>query len=748
MSTTFSTVSSGSEDHPAKRMRKGTRSCLECRRRKVRCVFKPEAQVCNGCAPRRVECIDQDQETVKVIASQTKKNMRTRMGELEGMIGQILDKLDDKGEKTSSTSEIHAATALRSLQSELAPSSLLASTGASAEAATPKTVMASPNHFQNAPVFSLFDNDIFSKGSKEEDQVPHPIHNEKDARMLSAFRTLIPSRDDLTAMLKATESFWSLWAKMMPEMFEGMEGRPEDVGCEGLLAHFTNGLHSNDLAVAAKTLLCVVHCLQQVPFGFDYSRTNFPSTPGAIHDRYVLPIEALLASDEGLALSGLDAVSCMVLQSKFYLNVGKPGKAWLVNRRAMAFGQLMGVHQHLQARGKVQSETEAKLQLRKASLWMQIWQHDRIFSLILGLPYSIAECHFNSKDIELIVPPEAPFEIRMMAKLCEVTGHIIDRNHCPRNMTFASTLAIEQELEKSKEIMPDTWWAETAGPHMTLSATFEMCIAKFWYHNVRKLLHLPFMLKSLTDRRYDYSRIAALESAKEMIRYYQVFRDERRPMLHVCDVVDFEAFNASMIIIVHLLSSSSPSDPEEEAKDWELVYSVTRDLKRVCKEIPGGVANQVVRLLEDFSQARYRTCENAGEDTYEASIPYFGKIRIKWGKGYTKPRKSSTTSTSATPSDLNTQLQTPSDSTSALSASSSSSELLNTEPLVSFDSYFQPLPAPDDPATITDWQAPSMDWANMINMDLRDDWSWYINGTENGKIPSIPPSAQYGPTSF
>ncbi|KFZ16878.1 hypothetical protein V502_04850 [Pseudogymnoascus sp. VKM F-4520 (FW-2644)] len=42
-----------------KRMRKGTQSCTECRRRKIRCSFRPGDDICSPCSNRGSHCIDQ-----------------------------------------------------------------------------------------------------------------------------------------------------------------------------------------------------------------------------------------------------------------------------------------------------------------------------------------------------------------------------------------------------------------------------------------------------------------------------------------------------------------------------------------------------------------------------------------------------------------------------------------------------------------------------------------------------------------
>lgn len=43
-----------------RKIRRGTQSCWECKRRKIRCTFvTPKESVCDGCRSRKVKCIGQ-----------------------------------------------------------------------------------------------------------------------------------------------------------------------------------------------------------------------------------------------------------------------------------------------------------------------------------------------------------------------------------------------------------------------------------------------------------------------------------------------------------------------------------------------------------------------------------------------------------------------------------------------------------------------------------------------------------------
>jgi hypothetical protein len=59
-----------------RKIRKGTQSCWECKRRKIRCTFvTPSAAVCDGCRSRGTPCVGQEycnqQESPGMIDQQT-----------------------------------------------------------------------------------------------------------------------------------------------------------------------------------------------------------------------------------------------------------------------------------------------------------------------------------------------------------------------------------------------------------------------------------------------------------------------------------------------------------------------------------------------------------------------------------------------------------------------------------------------------------------------------------------------------
>ena len=74
---------------PSKRFRKGTHSCVECRRRKRRCVRPSDAQKCKLCAARGNQCLERKYGNFRHPSSR-KTTMKERIYKLERILGRIL----------------------------------------------------------------------------------------------------------------------------------------------------------------------------------------------------------------------------------------------------------------------------------------------------------------------------------------------------------------------------------------------------------------------------------------------------------------------------------------------------------------------------------------------------------------------------------------------------------------------------------------------------------------------------------
>lgn len=463
--------------------------------------------------------------------------------------------------------------------------------------------------FEDAPLLRLFkDAMLIQRDHVQADR--DRLGFSTDQRVKTCIKTLdrlMLRRDDLTLILEHTEKYWPLWP-VCPVGPVTSSDRLQKGGVAAARDFILDSMRSGSPAVVAKAVLWLALCIQQLTRDFQYQRTDLPASPNTLMDAYMSGAETLLHVhlDSGGTIEGLEALA---LQTKLYINMGKPRKAWLTVRHALNFALLLGLH-----------HPEDRADERHKALWSQIWQSDRQLSLLLGFPYAIADSHpgLSKEHAGQSVAARAMHEMSIIA------GHIGERNQNHRSVTYSVTVQIDQELERCKDGIPPGWWDDA----ISVEDVYRRQMVKIQYYQLYKLLHLPYMLRSSVDRRFESSRISALEASREMIKCYQTLRNSSGPALMICDLMDFEVFSAAMVIVIDLLSSQSPSrrDASRQAEDWELVHGVTGTLKHVSREIECSVAGQAAQLLEYLAMARHGTY--SGPERYEAVIPYFGKVRI------------------------------------------------------------------------------------------------------------------------
>jgi hypothetical protein len=149
---------------PRRGMRKGTRSCYECRRRKVRCIFAKDCTSCESCAAKGRVCTEQKRELVQAAGLDTREGLRARVARLEATI-QTLRNGSEASEQTSS----HLEVAPREIQhyriaAESSSSSSIAGNPTPVSISSPDiSVLNDKDSSQNIdPIVTLFDNAIVS----------------------------------------------------------------------------------------------------------------------------------------------------------------------------------------------------------------------------------------------------------------------------------------------------------------------------------------------------------------------------------------------------------------------------------------------------------------------------------------------------------------------------------------------------------------------------------------------------------
>ena len=718
-------------------MRKGTHSCHECRQRKVRCVFESHARKCNACSARDLRCVDQEPRRSRSPNSGDTKSTRDRVRKLEGMLDQVLhnqSKIDKAISLHKLDSDVFEPSEGLHIAEEMVPTTEVQDNMSKKERQAdlphfPGSRLMNSQKFSDEPLLGLFKN--VEEGAKRDHRRQSSVHGAQlglaatdgsPYRTLQALQVQIPNTRELMLMLEAGQSNLNIWSGAFPDEL----GTSQNGSLVRLRDHIYGCLHSDTMTDAVKVILCLALHIQQLPTDFDSTNICLGVPLHDLQETYMAAAESLLASDEGPA-GTLGGLECMILQSDYYVNLGSLRKVWLVIRRAVSLAQLLGL-QH-----KTDAEIRPERALRRTAVWSELWLRDRGFSLILGLPYATLESQ---------VPPltsnngdsDAQRAKRLSRELSLVMGHIIRRDQDPNGMTYSVTLRIEEDLEECQSILSAEWWNSTLGPDTPTDVLGGIFVAKMRFHTVRRLLHLPFLLKAFENEKYQSSRLAVLQSSREMINVYGVLRNEKRPLLKICEMVDFQVFAAAMTLVVDLLAGSQPPDHGDlyrEERDWQLVLQTAAELRRFSLSMKGcKVAALGARVLKDFSSLQ----KASAEEICKVDIPYFGRIEIQ--RRHTRHNEHVTHAYAATHAATQTvdQLQNPHNPVGDARAS--------IEPAVSTGSYLFPSSTASRP-----WQEADESWLHMLDTSMvddlhmldssvADDWSWFPHGDSEQHRPS------------
>ncbi|OKL55860.1 hypothetical protein UA08_08882 [Talaromyces atroroseus] len=737
---------------PRKKMRKGTKSCTE---------YRPD--ICNECHARGFTCIDQEYGTLDpkvkgVLSGEQPYSLRERVTQLESVVRDILQRMEQTSPSVSASPvqpHHHEDHPTKPSDVPMPPCTKIPSSEENTSTSKSLDAPITENdHIESAPVLQLFNNNVVSRTegatSRSQDAAAIKDISPKAIAARNELAKLIPPRGDLIRIRNLVSHWWSAWIYFFPELRNS---------CTSSLVGNNNIFEIPDSpGEVAKFLICHLMSIEQLPVDFDFASLEVPFDVQEYTDRCITAIDHFIINDEDLS-STLPGLEAMALLSKWYSNLGRPRKAWLMNRRAIELGQLAGLHIST-AR---EPHPNDKLYYRRLKLWTILGLNDRFLCLILGLPSGIADKYFRPQ-VERRLKMETSHLDTYCLRLCLILGPMIDRNQDdPADMSIDETLRLEQELETQAGAMPERFWnSQIPDSKLSMYEVTERLVLPFIYHFTRATLHLPFMLKSHSDPRYRYSQETALKSARNALLSYNKLRSWDLMNPFICRMIDFQVFSMAMLIIINILgySQESPNySPEQDERDWALVDQTTEVLRHAASEPAGTVAAQSLIIIEGLST-------NVGNIdptmSCKVSVPYFGVITVSPGKKRFKGRSDRPTPnsvpggptlnpvsnnnpnpSSAQPSPF--QIYTPPLSNTSESngtISSSSSSYTNYTPPLLDDSrvhleniFSLPNAGMMDQNIFTGFGADSQNlglWSNM-NLDLDLDQGWNLDWT-NGAM--------------
>ncbi|KAF1956827.1 hypothetical protein CC80DRAFT_412943 [Byssothecium circinans] len=455
-----------SSESKRRKVRKGTQSCWECRRRKVRCIFTvPTNPICNNCTRRGTPCISQE------------------------------------------------------LYGDYAPASpVINSTAHALRVLAP---------------------------------APARLDRELKRELIAAW----PSQDVLNIIYTLPVGLsahlhsggWKLYsssAEQNPPSPQHILRLPSP--------------SSHPILIARKLLVLGTYLQGVPPSAIQNLEARGLSLRQLMHRVVDTAIRLVTTKDE--LIGSVEAIGCIMMEARYQNYAGNLHRAWMAARRAISVAQMMALHRGFNSPLLKILEPETRATIDLDHLSFRLAEADAYLSLMLGLSRASLETrHFTSpRALERCDPMERMERIHYVAY-----ERVLQRTDSDIN-NLAETHEIDKLLQKAAAEMPPQWWLTPTFKSDNSDGTKTWCdtariMDQFSHYHLLIRLHLPYILRSSLDHRYDYSKITAVNASRELLTRYLSFHSTN-PAQYYCRGSDFLIFIAATVLCVAHIQCDGPAE--------------------------------------------------------------------------------------------------------------------------------------------------------------------------------------------
>ncbi|OAA76106.1 C6 zinc finger domain containing protein [Akanthomyces lecanii RCEF 1005] len=498
---------------PKKRkVRKGTQSCWECKRRKIRCTFASSTDaVCDGCKSRQTKCIGQEYQDDPAPASRK----ADRLKRMESIIEDLVKQKTYESVEESSQGDCHCSR--------------------DSDATTLKRSRSSGEHHASPSL-----------------SIPLGLEAKTPEELSRYLISFWPSQADLDLIVDAQVCISILLHGMVCRPYEGYFEK-HMAAPHQILRRPTEAMHP---VLVARNMLLLVTLLNSLPPASVDAIPGLTITHHDMKERLYNAATKLVTSHNDF-MTCLEGIESHLMEVMYLTNLGDLRRAWLVNRRAMDLARMMGLQN---GGGKTSSlvvlEPQTLERVRPDYMWFRLVCGDRHMSLLLGLPQATTENVFATPDVLERHAPLERFE-RIMIVACSL---ILQRNDAAEHNDLDTTYEIDKTLQRAATLLTPQWWI-TSPPALTYLASKDdaafretlRLMNQFVYHHLLVQLHLPYILHPSTgDPRVDCSKITVANASRAILARFISFHETPASIAY-CRGIDFIAFIASTTLcLVHI----------------------------------------------------------------------------------------------------------------------------------------------------------------------------------------------------
>jgi hypothetical protein len=589
-----------------RKVRKGTQSCSECYRRKVRCTFaSPANSVCDNCRRRKTTCISQNLDEGPERPKQSADGMEKRLGRVEEMLERLIAQpnpqaasanVNDTPEQSYREPLLTPACTVHSLEASLADSH----TGL--------------------------------------------------ARQLLAVWPTLQDLEQIYALPVGLATH--LHMTICEESSESSSREPSPT--REMLRLPPQGSHP---VLFGRKLLYLASLLQ----GALSASTMLAPRQGHFHEvmsRALNTAIRLVTTNEEFTIS-IEGLECIMVEATIHNNAGHLHRAWMAIHRAATVAQMMGLHRGSKSTSRF-LEPATKAAFNSDKVCFVIINVDCYLSVTLGLPRSSFEtCALTPEALARCQPLE-----RLARLQCIIADRVMRQGDGDTSTQAYNVHVVEKLLQDAVAEMAPQWWLtpdfepsgdDTTNPYKEIGRVNY----QFAHYLLTLRLHLPFLLRPPQDSAYNHSKLVAAATSRDILSLYITLR-KWNAGCYYCRSIDYLVFvTTTTLCIAHVNARSTirmvqsnscaektllqsrlrdrvlmgrTFDILQQMKDDEIATKLVRIMQHVL-EVEADASNGAeYSAMATESDIAATACEGEfvdGNKSYQLRMPFFGVVDLR-----------------------------------------------------------------------------------------------------------------------
>ncbi|KAI9686302.1 MAG: hypothetical protein M1820_010658 [Bogoriella megaspora] len=632
-------------DMKRRKTRKGTRSCWECKRRKIRCIFTlPTDSSCSYCRRRGGKCVSQQYSEQVSTALKRSLDIGDRMTRVESLIEDLARRVGGADVQELEGSVIASPGPQTDFAEDTPPYGrgsarrhrVRSGAGSRAQAGPHYGLQSGLQSDQQLSVQSVPPSRLLSHQQSTLDPSSEGIS--KLETLSRELHRSLPSQKDLETICQARSHDSVLFSEMLTTPYSTID-QHNPRSAHDLLHIPPPKEHP---VLIARYMLQVATLLQHL-----HKVENLSEPRRVIAKKLAEKAISLVTTNDEL-LGFLECLECVMLESWYYTHSASLRRGWLANRRAMLIAQLMGLDR---SGGRVQvldPDTKSDPHV----MWFRIVYFDRHLCLLLGLPQGSGD---RNMTFDTLTNNNSPIG-RLERIHCNVASRILERNASDPS-SYETTRKIDAELQNAARDLPGKWWLvpklENTDPK-TIFWELRRLFEQLFHFNLLNQLHLPYMFRP-GKHNNDYSKLTCVNASREMLHRFIALRGFKR-VAYSCRTADFLGLMGAMtLLLAHVCYRRCLTEDEnplahQYLSDCAMIEQVADQMREEPNSDALGVQSadllsKLLAIATEVDSGRGR-CANTvlvqpaeegvetgltsqyNDGVVRVHIPYFGIIKI------------------------------------------------------------------------------------------------------------------------